>query len=85
MKDFFNNKKINFSKVNEYLDKINTFFIKIENKEYKINNNWLLKSLEELKEESIKYPNRIIIKYKYETFKNFGMENFEGKIRLSKK
>ena len=71
--------------VNDYLEKINIFYEKMENKEYNINENWLFKSLEELKDDALKYPNRIIIKNKLENEESFEIKKFIGKKRIISK
>ena len=68
-----------------YLDKISILYDKIENKEYNIIQNWLVKPLEMLKGDAVKYPNRVILKSKFENEKIFEIEKCKGKIRIISK
>ena len=69
----------------DYLEKINIFYEQIENREYNIKDNWLLLPLENLKEDAVKYPNRIIIKNKLENEEFFEIKKFDGKAKIISK
>ena len=71
-------KKEDIEKINSYLSRINIFYDKIEKIKYDIDVSWLIKPLEKLKEEAIKYPNRIIIKNKYKNSNDFDEKIFDG-------
>ena len=71
-------RKEDLEKINEYLEKIDTFYNNIDKIQYNIDISWLIKPLENLKDEAINYPNRIIIKNKYKNSNNFDGKIFDG-------
>ena len=70
--------------IENYLSKINIFYDNKEKIKYDININWLIKPLEKLKKEAIKYPNRIIVNNKYGYSEDNQKELYDGKKILVK-
>ena len=71
-------------KIENFISKIKILFDKFDNIHYNINIDWLLLPIEELKNESIKNPNKILIKHKYKNILNFESNIFDGEKIIAK-
>ena len=84
-KEFSKKIKIeDFKKIENNISKIKILFDKFENIQYDINIDWLLLPIEDPKNESIKYPNKILIKDKFKNIFNFENNNFDGEKIMAK-
>ena len=61
-----------------YIIKIEKLYIKIGKIKYDFKCNWLLKPIEQLKEECFENPNKVLIKYKFQNLLDFKDNIFDG-------
>ena len=79
------NNNNNFIKeINSNLEKIDKFYSNYKTLNFNIDISWLTKTINELKNEALKFPNRIIIKNKYKDSLNFNDKIFKRKKILVK-
>ena len=70
----------NLKQIKSYLKKICVFYKnmeKIQKFGYNFNSDWLFQPIENLKDKAIKYPSKIITKYKYKDSFSFEEKNFD--------
>ncbi len=81
----FLNKDINqddIKIIKDNLSKIKIFFEKLENVKFTFNCDWLLTPINNLKGESLEYPNKLLIKNKYKNILNFDNNKIFDGIKI---
>ena len=88
MEKEFSNKNLDQNdnkKIKENISKIKIFFEKLDNIKYNFKCDWILIPVENLKEESLKNPNKLLIKNKLKNIFNFPkVDIFDGEKIMSK-